>query len=51
MELLVEVANFTDNNGVVIEYYRYYVMIMGVKVYLKPLDKTGASLLQSQVTK
>lgn len=49
MQLLVEVGTFTDNTGKTIEYKRYYVLVMGVKVYLKPIDKTGAMLLQNNV--
>lgn len=45
MKVLFEKCSFKRNDGQVVEYYRYYVEIMGVKVYLKPVDSTGSNLL------
>lgn len=47
MKIEVEVGVFKNNEGVEVKYLRYYVMVYGVKVYLKPIDKTGAGLLSA----
>ena len=46
MNLFVELRQWRDDNtGEVKEYYVYYVVVAGVKVYMQPKDNTGRQLL------
>lgn len=50
MKIEVELGVFKNNEGAEVKYIRYYVIVYGVKVYLKPVDKTGAGLLSAVFT-
>lgn len=46
--LKIEAGKFTnEKTGEIVEYNRYYVELMGIKVYLKPNDLTSKQLLES----
>lgn len=49
MELLHEVQQFVDEKNNVHTYARYYVLVNGVKVYLKPIDSTAKALIDSTI--
>ena len=49
MNIMYEEKEFKTNDGKVVTYYVYYVVVYGVKVYLKPIDKTGADLLKAVI--
>lgn len=43
--LTCESGTFTDENGNDIAYTSYYIDVLGVKVKIKPCDKTAKQLL------
>lgn len=48
MELVREEKSFIDSKtGQEKKYYQYYVIVLGVPVYLQTIDKTGKALLNS----
>lgn len=47
LELKVERGEFTNSKtGEIVNYERYYVVVSGIKVYLKPNDNTSKQILQ-----
>lgn len=49
MNLCYEKRVFTTTDGREVEYFVFYVVVHGIKVYLKVQDKTGAELLKQLV--
>lgn len=48
LELLVDVRQWTNKEtGEIKEYNVYYVLVHDIKVELKPVDRTGAQLIES----
>lgn len=46
LEMIVEVKSFVSN-GEVVEYLECFVILNGVQVRFKPVDRTGRLLLES----
>lgn len=52
LKLKTEFNSFRGNDGKQVEFTAYYVEVLhGVKVYLKPVDKTGRQLLDLELSK
>lgn len=40
-----------ENNGKYTEYYKYYVLVNGIKIYFKVNDATGKQMLNNELDK
>jgi hypothetical protein len=47
LNLQTEVTDYTDKNGQAKKYTNLYVLVAGVKVQVKAVDRTGQQLIQN----
>ena len=45
LKLKKKIETAVDSNGQSFTYTKYYVVVMGVEIVLKPIDKTSKQLL------